>query len=233
MASQHLPAGELRNGVHSGTLGPTDGHDLLGDTNGTGTHTNPQAIGTGSDQLSSLFPSNDVTSNDVDLGVSLFDPLNELDLVDRVTLGGVEYNNVEASLSKKLEPVFVTWSSTDGSTAVELLALGNFAGVRIILVFEKVRAGDKGDEMAVGVNDRELALFSLTQETVGLLEGDRRRAGDNFSSHNRLDGSLSVLKLNVPTSNNTKELAIRLAGLSDRNTAEAELSLDLKDAEEG
>lgn len=214
-------------------MGPTDGHDLLGDTNGTGAHTNPQAIGTSSDQLSSLFPSNDVTSNDFDLGISLFDPLNKLDLVDRVTLRGVEYNNVEASLSEKLEPVFVTRSSTDGSTAVELLALGNFAGVWIILVFEQVRAGDKGDEMTVGVNDRELALLSLAQETVGLLEGDRRGAGDNFSSHDRLDGSLSVLELNVSTSNDTKELAVRRAGLGDRNTAEAELSLDLKDAEEG
>lgn len=233
MACQHLPAGELRNGIHSGTLGPTDGHDLLGDTNGTGAHTNPQAIGTSSDQLSSLFPSNDVTSNDFDLGISLFDPLNKLDLVDRVTLRGVEYNNVEASLSEKLEPVFVTRSSTDGSTAVELLALGNLAGVWIILVFEQVRAGDKGDEMTVGVNDRELALLSLAQETVGLLEGDRRGAGDNFSSHDRLDGSLSVLELNVSTSNDTKELAVRRAGLGDRNTAEAELSLDLKDAEEG
>lgn len=233
MACQHLPAGELRNGIHSGTLGPTDGHDLLGDTNGTGAHTNPQAIGTSSDQLSSLFPSNDVTSNDFDLGISLFDPLNKLDLVDRVTLRGVEYNNVEASLSEKLEPVFVTRSSTDGSTAVELLALGNFAGVWIILVFEQVRAGDKGDEMTVRVNDRELALLSLAQETVGLLEGDRRGAGDNFSSHDRLDGSLSVLELNVSTSNDTKELAVRRAGLGDRNTAEAELSLDLKDAEEG
>lgn len=233
MASQHVPAGEFRNGVHSSTLGPTNGHDLLGDANGTGAHTNPQTIGTGSDQLSSLFPSNDVTSNDVDLGISLFNPLNELDLVDGVTLGGVEDNNVKTSFSEKLEPVFVTGPSTNGSTAVELLALRNLAGVRIILVFEEVRPGDKRDEMALGVDDREFALLSLAQKTVGLLESDRRGASDDLSSHDRFDGSLRVLKLDVSTSNDTKQLAIRLAGLSDRNTAEAKLSLDLKDTKEG
>lgn len=86
--------------------------------------------------MSSLFFSNDVISNDFDFGISLFDLFNKFDLVDRVILRGVEYNNVEVSFSEKFEFVFVIRFSIDGSIVVELFVFGNFVGVWIILVFE-------------------------------------------------------------------------------------------------
>lgn len=57
--------GELGDVVDGGTLRSTTGHDFLGDTDGTGTHTDSQTVATGLDQRSGLLSGDDVTGDDL------------------------------------------------------------------------------------------------------------------------------------------------------------------------
>lgn len=115
-----------------------------------------------------------------------------------------------------------------------MLGARGLAGQGVVLVFEQVTAGKEGDEVAVGIDDRELSLLGIAQDGVGLVKGDARLANDKVRllRHDRLERSLRLAELDVTTSDNTDELAAKLAGLGDRNTAEAQALLDVKDTDE-
>lgn len=210
--------GELGNLVNGSTLGTTAGHDLLGDADRARAHTNTETIGTGSDQASSLLPDNNVSGNDLEIGEGGLDPLDHVDLEGRVTLGRIQDNNVQTSSDQESETIAVIGTGSDGGTAEQLLRLGGLGGQGVVLVLEQVRAGQEGAELALGVDDGELALLRLAQDLVGLLKGDTLLGNDEIGGHAGLKGeSVVVDELDVTGSDNTDELGTELAVLCFRS----------------
>ena len=114
---------KLSNGIHSSSLRPADRHDLLCDTNGPRAHTDAEAVCTGSDEARCLLARDNVPGDDLELGERLLDPAEHLDLEDRVSLGRVDNDDVEAGLHEELQPLAVRRASADGSSSIELLSL--------------------------------------------------------------------------------------------------------------
>lgn len=205
---------KLGNLVDGSSLRTTAGHNLLSDANGARTHTDTKAVSTGSDQASSLLPDDNVSGNDIDLGVSGLDPLDHLDLEGGVTLGRVQDNDVQSSGDKETKTVAVIGAGTNGSTAEQLLGLGGLAGKREVLVLEEIRAGEEGAKLTVGIDDGELALLGLAKDLVGLLQSDTLLGNDQVSGHAGLQGGRVVVdELDVTGSDNTNQLGSELSVL--------------------
>lgn len=224
------PLGKLRDGVDGSTLGSTDGHDLLSDADRSRTHTDSETVGTGSNEGRSLLSGDDVASNDVDVGESLLDPLDHLDLEGGVTLARVEDDDIKTSLDEESETVSVGGSGTDGGSAVKLLGRGLLGCERVVLVLEQIRSGEERDEVTLRVNEWELALSRISKKSVGVLEGDADLGDDKIGNHNLRERGVKVSELDVSASDDSDELAANLAGLSDGDAAETKLGLDVENA---
>jgi hypothetical protein len=236
---------KLGDGVDSSTLGSADGHDLLGDADGPGSHTDSKGISASEDELSGLLSSDDVSGDDLEVGEGLLDPLDELDLEDRVSLGRVEDNDIETGLDEQLQSLLVRRSGSNGGTTVELLRRGDLGGKWVVLVLQQVRSSDEGHEVALSIDDGEFTLLGVSDNLVGLLEGDTGRSGDEVGGHDLSDGLVSLSELNISPSDDTEELSADLAGLyarsgvcshwtglsltGDGDTAEAESGFDIVD----
>lgn len=193
--------------VNGSGLGTANSHDLLCYTGRAATHTDTQAIDARSDQASSLLARHDVSANDVEVGEFLLDPLDHLDLVHAVALAAVEDDNVETCVDKLLQTDLVLGAGADGGSADELLRVRQLRGEREMQVLAEIGAGNHGDQMAVLVDDGQLALLGLGQNGVGLLEGDAVRGGHEIGHHDIGDGLLEVvLELEVTVGNDTQEL---------------------------
>jgi hypothetical protein len=210
--NSELP-GKLGDTVDGGTLGSTDGHDLLGDTDGSGSHTDSETVSSSLDELGSLLSSDDVSGNDVNVGEGLLDPLDHLDLEGRVSLRRVDDDDVESGLDEKAESLSVGRSGSDGGTTVELLGRRLLAGERVVLVLEQVRSGDEGGEVSSGVDDGELTLSGVSEDSVGLLKGSSDGGGNDVGNHDVGENSGGSLELDVSASNDTDELASDLSGV--------------------
>ena len=220
--------GEFGNGVDGGTLRSTDSHDFLGDTDGSGTHTDSKTVRTGDNEFSGLFSSDDVACYDFELGEGLLDPLDEFDLVDRVTLRRVENDDVKTSLNEQFQSVLVGLSSTDGGTTVELLGLWELGSEREVLVLEQIRTGQEGDEVSIVIDDRELSLLAVPQDGVGLLQRNSGLTDDEVGGHDVLERSSRVSELDVSAGHDTEEFGACLTSLSDGQTAESSFGLDVQ-----
>lgn len=209
--------GELGNLVDGSTLGTAAGHDLLGDADRARAHTNTETVGTSSDQASSLLPDNNVSGNDLEIGEGGLDPLDHVDLEGGVTLGRVQDNNIQTSSDQESETIAVIGAGSDGGTAEKLLGLGGLGGQGVVLVLEQVGAGQEGAELAVGVDDGQLALLGLAQDLVSLLESDTLLGNDEIGGHAGLEGEGVVVdELDVAGSDNADELGAELAVLCFR-----------------
>ena len=206
-------AGKLADGKDGRTLRSTDGHDLLRDTDRSGAHADPQGVGTDGDELCGLFPRDDVSGNDLQVGEGRLDPLDKLDLVDRVSLGRIEDDDVESGLDQQPQPVLVGLSGPDGGSTVQLLALGQLAGQGEVLVLQQVRSGQEGDQVALTVDDGEFTLLAVPDDLVGLLQRDARVAGDEVGGHDVGQRGRGVPELDVSTGDDSEELAADFAGL--------------------
>lgn len=200
--------GELGNSVNSGSLGSANSHHLLGDADGAGTHTDTESVSTSSNEAGGLFTGNNITSDNIDVRESLLDPLDHLDLVNRVALRRVEDDNVETSLDEESKTLSVRGTGTDGSGTVELLALGALGSQGEVLVLEQVGTSEEGNKTALGVDNGELSLLAVTEDSVGLLEGDALLGGDNVGGHHLGKGDGGVTELDVTSSDDTEELAV-------------------------
>lgn len=206
--------GELGNLVDGSTLGTTAGHDLLGDADRARAHTNTETVSTGSNQASSLLPDNNVSCNDIEVGEGGLDPLDHVDLEGGVTLGRVQDNNIQTSSDQESKTITVIGTGSDGGTAEQLLGLGGLGGQGEVLVLKQVRAGQERAELALGVDDGELALLGLAQDLVGLLKGDTLLGNDEIGGHAGLESERVVVdELDVAGSDNTNELGAELAVL--------------------
>lgn len=207
--------GELGDRVDGGTLGSADSHDLLGDTDGAGAHSDSETVGTSLDQRSGLLSGNNVTGNNLQVGEGLLDPLDHLDLEDGVTLRRVEDDDIEASGNKLLKSLSVIGSGSDGSTTEELLGLGRLGGVGVVVVLLQIGQGQQSDEVALLVDNGELTLLGLLEQVVGGRQTNGLGGGDELSSggHDITDGGVvKVEELNVSRGNDTDELARHASG---------------------
>lgn len=210
-------SGEAADGVDGSSLGPADGHDLLGNAGRARAHTDTEAVNTSLNEGSGLLAGNDVSANDVDAGELVLDPLDHINLVHGVTLGGVEDDDVEAGIDEEAETLLVLGTSANGGTTEELLAVGQLGGQGEVLVLVQVGAGDHGDEVEVLVDDGQLALLRLGEDLVGLDKVDTGGGGDQVSDHDVGDGLVGVLlELDVTVGDDAEQLGAKLAVLCSR-----------------
>ena len=205
-------SGEGADTVDGGSLGATNGHNLLGDAGRAATHADTETVDTSSDERSGLLTSHDVSANDIEARVVLLDPLDHLDLVHAVTLGAVEDDNIQTSIDEELQSLLVLGAGTNGGSAEELLAIGELGGEGKVLVLGQVGAGDHGNEVAALVDDGELALLGLGEDAVGLEEVNAVRGSGQVGDHDVGDrGFVIFLELDVAVGNNTQQLGAKLA----------------------
>lgn len=205
--------GELRDGVDGGSLRSTDGHDFLGDADGSGSHSDSKRVGSSSDEHSGLLPSDDVSSDDVDVGVGSLDPLDHLDLEDRVSLRGVENDDVKSGFDEEGESLLIGRSSSDGGSTEELLGGRLLGGERVVLVLEEIGSSEEGSKVSLGVDDGEFTLSGVSEESVGFVELDSDLSDDEILGHDRGEGGVGVPELNVSTSDDSEELASELSSV--------------------
>lgn len=200
--------------VDGSSLRTADGHDLLGNAGRARAHTNTQTINTGSDKSGRLLAGDDVSANHVQVGVSGLDPLDHLNLVHAVALRAVKDNNIQTSINQLLQAVLVLGAGTNGSSANQLLVVGRLGGQREVLVLGQIRARDHRHQVALGVNNRQLALLRLGENLISLGQGDARAGSDELGGHDLGNGDLAVeLELDVTVGDDTQELGAKLTGL--------------------
>lgn len=205
---------ESADTVNGSGLGATDSHDLLGDAGRTTAHTNSETVDTGRNEGGGLLAGDDVTTNDIktrELGLA---PLDHVNLVHAVALGAVKNDDIEAGVDKHLETDLVLGTSTDGSSAEELLAVGELGSQREVLVLGQVGAGDHGDQVLGRVDNGELALLGLGENLVGLLKGDAVGGSNEVGDHDAGNGgAVVILELEVAVGNDTEKLRAQLSVL--------------------
>lgn len=229
ICAEDIPRGKLGDGVDSGTLRPADSHDLLSDTDGSRAHTNPQRIRTRHNQLRRLFPGDDVTRNDLQVGVRRLDPLDKVDLVVGIALRRVEHDHVQTGLDQQGQAVLVAGPGADGGATVQLLGLGHLAREGVVLVLEQIGTRDERNKVSVRVHNRQLAALAVPQNRVGLFERDASLGGDEVLGHDLGQGSGGVPELDVAASDDTDELAADFTRLGDGHTGKAERFFDVQD----
>lgn len=207
------PPGKGADVVDRSGLGTADGHYLLGDASRATAHTNTETIDTSSDQASGLLPGHDVSANDVQVRELLLDPLDHLNLIHAVALAAVEDNNIEASIDELLQANLILGTGSNGGGANQLLRVRQLGGEGEVEVLAEIRAGDHGYEVAVLVDDGQLALLGLGEDVVSLGKSDTVRGRDKVSDHDVGNGLFEVvLKLEVSVGDDTQELGAELAG---------------------
>lgn len=207
--------GELGHRVDSGTLRSADSHNLLGDTDGAGAHSDSETISTSLDERGSLLSGNNVTSNNLQVGEGLLDPLDHLDLEDGVTLRRVEDDNVEASGNKLLESLSVVRPGTNGGTTEQLLGLRRLGGVGVVVVLLQIGQRQKSNEVALLVDNGQLTLLGLLEQVVGGRQTDGLGGGNELRTggHDLTDGGVvEVEELNVSRGDDTHELSRHASG---------------------
>lgn len=157
-----------------------------------------------------LFPSDNVTGDNVNLGKSLLHPLDHLDLVHAVTLAAVQNDNVQTSLNKQLESGLVLLASTDGSGTDQLLGIGELGCQRVVEVLHQITARQQRDKVTVLVNNGKLALLGATKDIVGLSQSGAGRGGDKVGAHDGSDGIIKVgVELDVSGGDHSNELGTK------------------------
>lgn len=217
---------ESGNLVDGSGLWATDSHNLLGDAGRAGAHTDTETVNAGGDEGGGLVTGNDVSADNLEIWEGGLDPLDHLDLVHGVTLGGVEDDDIKTGIDKLLQTDLVLWAGADSGGADELLGIWELGGVWEVEVLGQIGAGDHGDEVAGGIDDWELALLGLGEDSVGLGEGGALWCSDELSDHDGGDWLLEVLlELDVTVGDDTDELGAELSILSDWETTESPLLL--------
>ena len=104
-------------------LGAADGADLLRGADGARAHADPETVSAGENEVVRLQHGNDVTSDHVDLGELLLEPAEHVDLVNTVTLGGIDDDDVDAGVDERNDAVAVGRAGRDGGADEEALVL--------------------------------------------------------------------------------------------------------------
>mmetsp|Transcript_5782 Transcript_5782/g.23895 ORF Transcript_5782/g.23895 Transcript_5782/m.23895 type:complete len:547 (-) Transcript_5782:55-1695(-) len=211
--------------VDRGRLAAAHRAHLLRGADGAGTHADAETIGSGLEEPLRLDLGHDVAANDVELGEVVLEPLDHLNLVDGVTLGGVENDHIQSLCDESLGAVLVRRAGADRGAAQEaaLLVQRRSAGGREELLRLDRRAGHQAHELALVVDHRELTLFGREESVLELLDGVGRLAGDEVGSlgHDVLELGGSVHhEVAVAGADQAEELAADDAGVGDDDGGE-------------
>ena len=229
-------ARKLGHVVDSRGLGTTNGANLLGGANRSDAHADTKAVGASLDEMKGLDGSNDITTDDIDVGVSLLQMLDDLQLVGGVSLGGVDNDDVDASLDEGLGAVAILRPSSDGGTDEELLGLFVLGGAGEVAVLLQIGPGDEGDELVVLVDDGELTLLGFLEELVGLLEANALLGDSKLvaGGHELADLDRQIVdEGSVTVGDDTDELAAHLSSISDGDAGITKGVLDVDDILDG
>lgn len=205
--ARHAEAcGETADGVHSGGLRPTNGHDLLSDACRSTAHTNTKAVDAGGDERGGLLSGDDVASNDIKLRKLGLDPLDHLDLIHAVALRAIQNHNIETSVDQQLQPKFVLRTGADSRSAQKLLAVWLLGGQWEVLILGQIGAGDHGNKVEIFVHDWKLALFALSQDLICLHKSDTVGRSHEFRDHDISDCNVVVvLELKIAIGDNAQQ----------------------------
>lgn len=229
-------ARELGHVVDGRGLCTTDGANLLGGADRPNAHTDTKAVGASLDKMEGLDGSNDVATDDINMRVGLLKVLDDLKLVRGISLGGVDDDNVDASLNEGLRTVAVLWPSSDGGADEELLGLFVLGGAGEVTVLLQIGPGDEGNELVVLVDDGELALLGFLEELVGLLEADTLLGNRELvaGGHELADLDRKVVdEGGVTVGDDTDELSAHLASVRDGDAGITKGMLNVDDILDG
>ena len=214
-------------------LGAAHRHHLLRDADGPGAHAHAQPVGAGLDEVARLRHADHVAGHHLELRVRRLYVLDHLDLVDRVALRGVQDDDVDPGLDQLPQPQLVGLARPHGGPDEQLL-VPVLGGVGVAAVLLQVGPRHQRDELALVVDDGQLALLRLLEDGVGLPEGDAGLRGDQLIQprHDRLelDALLAgrvVEEVDVARRHDAEQLAAELAVLGDGHAGEAALGLHL------
>mmetsp|Transcript_8410 Transcript_8410/g.38241 ORF Transcript_8410/g.38241 Transcript_8410/m.38241 type:complete len:331 (+) Transcript_8410:1393-2385(+) len=149
--------------VDGGRLAAAHRAHLLRGADGAGTHADAESVGASLEEPLRLELGHDVTADDVELGDVRLEPLDHLNLVHGVALGGVEDDHVHTLRGESLGALLVRRAGADRGAAEEaaLLVERGRAGGREELLRLDRRAGHQAHELALVVDHRELTLLGL------------------------------------------------------------------------
>ena len=82
-----------------------------------------RASAPGVDKRFTLPGSNNVSTNDVDVGIFTLNVLDRIDLKNRIPLGGVDYNNVHPRFGKFRQTLFILFPGGKRGANKELFFL--------------------------------------------------------------------------------------------------------------
>jgi hypothetical protein len=197
--------------VDTSSLGSANGHDFLRDTGASTAHTNTKTINTSGNEGGGLFPRDNVSADHVELRELLLDPLEHLNLVHAVTLAAVQDDNVEAGIYELSQANLILRPGSDSSSTDKLLGIREFRSQGVVHVLGQIGARDHGDQVAVLVDDRQLALLRLGEDLVCLLQRYASLGGDEVLVHDIGHGLLVVvLELDVTVRDDTEQLGSEL-----------------------
>ena len=152
---------DLRDVVHRRGLASAAGADLLRGADRPDAHTHAEAVGARLDEVQRLAPRHDVAAHHLEVRVRRLHPLNHLELVERIALGGVDDNDVDTFRLKRGDARAVGRPGPARRAADELLRHRVLRRVRVVAVLHEVRTRDEGNELASGVDDGQLALVTI------------------------------------------------------------------------
>ena len=96
----------------------------------------------------------------------------------------------------------------------QLLRVRKLGGEGVVQVLHQVRARQERNEVEVLVDNRELALLRLVEDTVSLLQVNTVGGSNEVGGHDRSDGVVDVVvELDVTRRDDTNELGAKLAVL--------------------
>mmetsp|Transcript_2487 Transcript_2487/g.5709 ORF Transcript_2487/g.5709 Transcript_2487/m.5709 type:complete len:439 (-) Transcript_2487:407-1723(-) len=218
-------AGNAGNVKDSRHLRATNSLNELPSSNGGNTHTHADSINASLDELLHLGGRNNVSADNFEFGKVSLGELDELNLTGDVRVAGLQGHNINSSLDEggeaglSLLKVVNTDSGTNQETVV--LVLG---GIREVAVLQQILARDKGDKVSLAIEDRDLTALALAEFLVSLFQGARLRESVEVAarSHDGRELKAAVLnEINITGGDHTKELALGVTVLSDRNSSKA------------
>mmetsp|Transcript_8593 Transcript_8593/g.17034 ORF Transcript_8593/g.17034 Transcript_8593/m.17034 type:complete len:462 (-) Transcript_8593:153-1538(-) len=214
-------------------LRPADRHHLLRGADGAGAHADAQRVDSPLDQVLRLRHADNVATDDLQLREVLLDKLDHALLVRGVALRRVDDDDVDARLRQRLHAELVVRSRVHRRANQQplVVALGR---VWEVPVLAHVLARDESDELALLVDDGQLALLRVHQKLVRLLERAADLGDDEVGRHHLHHGRAPIFdKIVVARRDNADEPPAERAVLGDRDARKAVLGLDHVHVSEG
>ena len=215
-----------------GGLATTDTLGLASDADGTAADTDLDEVGTAVGQEAEALGVDDVTGTDLDvLAVVGANPLDGALLPLTEALGGVDAQDIGASLDEQRHALGIVAGVDTGADHIALVVIEQLVGVGLVAVV--VLAEDDAHKVIVVVDDRQSVELVVPDDVVGNLEADVLVAHDKLLTRGHELGDLLLVVIAagaiVTAGDDAQELALGSAIVGDRHGGVAGLLLELDD----